>query len=52
VLILPQYIEMRCALVNALQPYPEAKLAVAAALRTIESKAADAITIEKRELAK
>jgi transposase-like protein len=52
VLILPQYIEMRVALVNALQPYPEAKLAVAAALRTIESKAADDITTDKRELAK
>jgi hypothetical protein len=51
VLILPQYIEMRCALVNALQPYPEAKLAVAAALRTIESKAADDITADKRDLA-
>jgi hypothetical protein len=51
VLILPAYVEMRIALVNALEPYPEAKLAVAQALHTIESKAADAIAADKRELA-
>jgi hypothetical protein len=34
------YIEMRAEFMRALAPYPEAKLAVAQALRQIESKAA------------
>jgi hypothetical protein len=51
VLIQPQYIELRVALVQALASFPEAKLAVAQALHQIESKAADAITNQKRDLA-
>jgi hypothetical protein len=51
VLILPAYVEMRVVLFHALAPYPEAKLAVAQALHTIEAKAADAITADKRDLA-
>src|SRR5262249_18445908 len=44
ILVLPEYVELRVALVNALQPYPEAARAVSAALHTIEHKAADEIT--------
>lgn len=51
ILIAPQYIEMRVALVQALSAFPEARLAVAQALHQIESKAADAITADKRDLA-
>ena len=51
ILIAPQYIEMRVALVQALSAFPEARLAVAQALHQIESKAADAITANKRDLA-
>jgi transposase-like protein len=40
VLIMPQYVEMRVALVNALRPHPDAARAVAAVLHAIESKAA------------
>jgi hypothetical protein len=51
VLIQPTYVHMRCELVKALAPYPEARAAVAAVLHTIESKAADAITADGRTLA-
>jgi hypothetical protein len=40
VLLQPVYIEMRAEFMRALAPYAEAKLAVAQALRQIESKAA------------
>jgi hypothetical protein len=40
VLVSPQYLELRSALLRALQPYPEARRAVAAALHQIESDAA------------
>src|SRR5262245_31244727 len=43
VLIQPQYIELRVALVQALAAFPEAKLAVAQALHQLESKAAESI---------
>ncbi len=43
VLVLPAYIEMRVALVQALAPYPQARHAVAQVLSTIEAKAADTI---------
>jgi hypothetical protein len=49
VLILPQYIELRVALVQALSAFPEAKLAVAQALHQLESKAAE--TIKPKDLA-
>jgi transposase-like protein len=52
ILIAPQYITLRVELMKALEPYKEARLAVAAALHQIESKASDAITADKRELAK
>jgi hypothetical protein len=51
ILIQPQYVTMRIELVNALRPYPEAARAVASVLHTIESKAADAIKADTRELA-
>ena len=41
VLVSPQYLELRSALLRALQPYPEARRAVAAALRRTEEPAAD-----------
>lgn len=40
VLIQPQYIELRVALVSALASFPEAKQAVAQVLHQLESKAA------------
>ena len=43
VLVMPQYIELRLALVGALSAYPEAKMAVAQALHQLESKAAETI---------
>jgi len=44
VLVLPAYVEMRVAVVQALAPFPEARQAVAAALHQLESKAAADIT--------
>ncbi len=41
VLVQPEYLQMRAALVRALQPYPEARAAVAAVLHQIESKGAE-----------
>src|SRR5262249_10441916 len=41
VLVQPEYLDLRAALVRALQPYPEAGAAVAAVLHKIESKAAE-----------
>jgi hypothetical protein len=52
VLIQPQYVELRVALVGALSPFPDARQAVAAVLHTIEHKAAAEITPDKRELAR
>ena len=52
VLIMPQYVELRVELVKALQPFPDARLAVAQVLHAIEHKAADAITSEDRSLAR
>jgi hypothetical protein len=49
VLVLPAYVEMRVALVQALAPFPEARQAAAAALHELESKAAE--TIKPKELA-
>ena len=43
VLVMPQYVEMRVALVRALQPFPDASLAVAQVLRTIETDGANEI---------
>src|SRR5262245_8375490 len=40
VLVQPEYLELRSALVRALAPYPDAKAAVAAVLHKIESKEA------------
>jgi transposase-like protein len=51
ILVLPTYVEMRVELVRALAPFPEARVAVAQVLHAIESKAADAIVADKRELA-
>jgi len=43
VLVLPAYVELRVALVQALSAFPEAKLAVAQVLHHLESKAAESI---------
>jgi hypothetical protein len=43
VLIQPQYIELRVALVQALASFPEARQAVAVVLHQLENKAADSI---------
>lgn len=52
VLVLPAYVEMRVALVKALEPYPKARTAVASVLHQIESKAAEQIRVnEERGLA-
>ena len=51
VLVQPQYIELRIALVGALAAYPDARQAVAQVLHTIEGKAADAIRADTRALA-
>jgi hypothetical protein len=40
VLVMPQYVELRVALVQALASYPEARQSVAAVLHQLESKAA------------
>lgn len=51
VLILPAYIQLRVELVKALQPYPEARQAVAKVLHQLEGDAAQVIKNDKRELA-
>ena len=51
VLILPQWVETRIALVRALEAFPEARIEVARVLHQIESKAADDISNTKRDLA-
>ena len=51
VLIMPQYLAMRVQLINALAPFPEARVAVSQVLRAIESKAAQDIQANPRELA-
>jgi hypothetical protein len=40
ILIQPEYLELRSALLRALQPYPEARKAIAAALHQVEGRAA------------
>jgi hypothetical protein len=40
VLVMPQYVELRVALVDALRPFPEAARAVATVLHGLEAKAA------------
>jgi hypothetical protein len=47
-LVMPQYVELRVALVQALASFPEARQAVAAVLHQLESKAA--ADIKPREL--
>ena len=51
VLVLPMYLELRIGLVEALAPYPEARIAVAEVLHKLEDKAAQAVADETRELA-
>jgi hypothetical protein len=46
VLVLPEYVEMRVALVDALAAFPEARRAVAAVLHGLEHKAAEEITAQ------
>jgi hypothetical protein len=51
VLIMPANIELRVGLVEALAPYPAAKIPVAQVLHRLEDKAAAAVAAETRELA-
>jgi hypothetical protein len=51
ILIAPEYLQMRIGLMNALVPYPDARIAAAAVVHQIESKAAADIAADKRELA-
>lgn len=51
VLLVPAYVELRVALVRALQPFPEARAAVAQVLHRLEGDAAKVIEGESRELA-
>ena len=51
VLVLPAYVAMRIALVQALAPFADARQAVAAVLHTLEHKAAADIAANPRELA-
>jgi hypothetical protein len=48
VLILPEYVELRVALVDALASFPEARKAVAQVLHRIEHKAAETIEAEAK----
>jgi hypothetical protein len=52
ILITSDYVEMRVALLRALDSYPDAKIAVAQTLHAIEDKAAKTITLDKREFAR
>jgi hypothetical protein len=51
VLVMPAYVELRVELVKALEPYAEAKQAVAKVLHQLEDKAAATVKAETRELA-
>jgi hypothetical protein len=51
VLVMPQYVEMRVELVKALADFPDARERVAGVLHSLESKAADQIEAQPRELA-
>jgi hypothetical protein len=44
ILLTPEYLELRNALVKALQPFPQARAAVAAVLHSREGSAAQSIT--------
>jgi hypothetical protein len=48
VLVLPQYVELRVDLINALRPFPDAAKAVAAVLHRLESKAAADIAADNQ----
>lgn len=48
VLISPEYLEFRAALMRALAPYPDARRAVAVALHGIEAKSADPATVNPK----
>ena len=52
VLVMPQYLELRSALVKALQPFGEARTAVAQVLHQLEHKAAAGIEAAPKEFAK
>ena len=51
VLIMPAYIELRIGLVEALAPFPEAKVAVAQVLHRLEDRAAQSVAAKSRSLA-
>lgn len=51
VLLVPAYVNMRVELVKALQPFPDARVAVAAVLAQLEGDAAKVIEADDRTLA-
>jgi hypothetical protein len=51
VLLLPSYVSLRHALVDALAAFPEARRAVAAVLHKIEGDAAEAMRVDTRQIA-
>jgi hypothetical protein len=51
VLVMPQYLELRSALVAALAPFSDAKVAVAQVLHQLEHKAAETIAATPKEYA-
>jgi hypothetical protein len=50
ILVSPDYLTLRAAIVKALQPFPDAARAVGTALHTLEAKAASDITSASRTL--
>jgi hypothetical protein len=51
VLLMPAYVELRVGLVEALGPFPDARIAVAQVLHRLEDKAAEQVRSDTRELA-
>lgn len=51
IMLSPAYVELRHALVAALVAFPDARMAVARVLHELESKAADAVRLDARQLA-
>jgi len=52
ILIQPMYLELRVELVRALQPFAEARQAVAQVLRALEGRSAEQVAADTRELAR
>lgn len=50
ILVSPDYLKLRAAIINALAPYPEAARAVGKALHILETEAAEIIATQKKPL--